>query len=56
MRCALEAKVPLIGVYIDGERRPTVPIELAGRQVLEWSWEEVAAFLDGLKRGPVSAA
>ena len=50
MQCAREARRPMMGVYIDGERRPTVPAELAGRRVVEWSWEEIARFLDDLPR------
>ena len=56
MRCALEARLPMIGIYLDGERKATVPPEMEGRKVLEWSWEEIAAFLDDLKRKPVPAA
>ncbi|HUK87464.1 MAG TPA: TIR domain-containing protein [Terriglobales bacterium] len=45
MQCARAARLPMMGVYIHGERRPTVPQELAGRRVVEWNWEEVAAFV-----------
>ena len=55
IQCAQEARLPMIGVYLmDGERRPTVPREMEGRRVLEWSWEEVAHFLDDLKRKPAA--
>ena len=50
MQCAREARLPMIGLYLDGERRPTVPREMEGRRVLEWSWKQVAAFLDELER------
>lgn len=50
MQCARAAQLPMMGLYIDGERRPTVPRELAGRRVVEWNWEEVSAFLAQLPR------
>jgi hypothetical protein len=54
MQCACAARLPMMGLYIDGERPPTVPRELAGRRVVEWNWEEVSAFLAGLPRRPTA--
>lgn len=49
IKCAAEEKVPMIGVHIhkDWTKRYTPP-ELAGHPVIDWSWEGIANFIDGL--------
>src|SRR5262245_27050687 len=48
MRCANEEGVPIIGVYIDKYNKPLVPEALIGKQVIEWTWDGIAEFIDGL--------
>ena len=49
MKCAAEEKVPMIGVHIhkDWTKRYTPP-ELNGYQVIDWSWDGIARFINGL--------
>ncbi len=48
MNCAKEEKVPLIGVHIHKDDKGAVPPELAGKKVIEWTWDGIKAFLDSL--------
>ncbi len=48
MRCADEEDVPMLGVHIYKDNKGTVPSELAGYKVIEWNWESIAAFINGL--------
>ena len=48
MWCARDERVPVLGVYIDKDDKPTPPPELAGTSIIEWTWEGIAAFIKGL--------
>ena len=50
MRCANEECISLRGVYIDyGDRdNVTIPSELDGKQVVRWTWDNIATFIDSL--------
>jgi hypothetical protein len=48
MKCAVEEKVPILGVYVDKNNKPGIPQELSGKKVIEWSWPGIAAFIEGL--------
>ena len=48
MWCARDEQIPIIGVYISRDDKPPTPPELAGAQVIEWSWEGIARFVNRL--------
>jgi hypothetical protein len=45
--CAIEEKKPLLGVWAYKEDR-TRPQVLAGKSLIAWSWDGIAAFINGL--------
>jgi hypothetical protein len=49
IKCAAEEDIPIIGVHIykDWTKRYTPP-ELSGYQTMDWSWEGIANFINGL--------
>jgi len=48
MQCANNEKIPMVGVHISKDDKGTVPPELSGKKVIEWSWDGIAAFINGL--------
>ena len=48
MKCASEEGIPMIGVHIHADDKGTIPPELNGKRVIEWSWLGIAGFLNGL--------
>ena len=48
MWCANDEGIPLIGVYISKDNRGQAPPELAGKQVITWSWGGIARFINSL--------
>lgn len=48
MKCAAEEGVPMLGVHIHADKKSAVPSELAGRKVIEWTWDGVAKFINSL--------
>lgn len=49
IKCAAEEGVPILGVHIHREwTRGYVPPELFGHRVIDWTWEGIAKFIDGL--------
>jgi len=48
MNCANEEGIPMIGVHIHKDDKGTIPPELSGKKVIEWTWEGIAKFLDSL--------
>lgn len=47
MKCAIEESIPIIGVRLHKEDR-TVPPELTWVQVIDWTWDGIASFIDAL--------
>lgn len=47
IQCALEEGVPVLGVFAYTNDR-TVPPELRGQRVIEWSWAGIATFINHL--------
>lgn len=45
--CAVEEEKPLLGVWIESGYR-TKPSEMAGARCVDWTWENVGAFIDSL--------
>jgi hypothetical protein len=48
MKCAVDERVPIIGVYVDKNNKPAIPGELTGKRVIEWTWDGIARFINGL--------
>ena len=47
--CAKEGGVPIRGIYTSSNDRPaTLPAELAGVRVVNWTWENIKSFIDSL--------
>jgi hypothetical protein len=47
IQCAVEERVPLIGMYIYKDDRSTPP-EMAGQRTTTWTWDAIAAFINSL--------
>lgn len=47
IRCAIEEDIPLIGMYAQKEDQSSPP-GMAGQRKITWSWDEIAAFINGL--------
>lgn len=48
MKCAVEERVPIIGVHISSDDKGAIPTELQGKRVIEWTWDGIANFLGRL--------
>lgn len=47
--CAKEEKVPVRGIYCTKDNRPaTLPTELSGVSVVDWTWANIASFINSL--------
>ena len=47
IRCAIEEGIPLIGMYVQKEDTSS-PLEMDGHRKIYWSWDGIAAFINGL--------
>jgi hypothetical protein len=48
LKCAYEEGIPVLLIYGYSDQRPSLPAEISGRRVYEWSWENISTFLDRL--------
>ncbi|MFN0078622.1 MAG: TIR domain-containing protein [Prosthecobacter sp.] len=49
VQCAKEEGVPVRGVYIDSDNKPSLlPAEFQGVRVVDWTWANIAAFTNAL--------
>lgn len=49
VRCAKAEGIPVIGMYTTTDNRPySLPAELAGARVVDWTWPNIKAFIDRL--------
>ena len=49
VNCAKEEGVPIRGIYISTDDRPTsLPLEFSGVRVTEWTWPNIKSFIDSL--------
>lgn len=48
IRCAKEQRIPILGLYAQRDNKPTLPSELTGQKVIEWSWPGIGGWLKGL--------
>lgn len=47
--CAKEEKIPIRGIYIDADNKPaTLATELYGVRVVNWTWDNIANFINSL--------
>ena len=48
MQCAVEERIPLIGVHIQKDDKGAIPSELQGKKVIEWTWDGIKNFINSL--------
>lgn len=49
IQCTRDEKVPIRGIYTNSDDKPTsLPGELSGVRVVNWTWDNIANFLDSL--------
>ncbi len=48
MKCAKEERVEIIGMHIFKNNKGTIPIELKGKRVIEWNWNNLEKFVNNL--------
>lgn len=47
--CTRQEQVPIRGMYVSQDNRPlSLPTELSGVRVVDWSWPNIKAFIDSL--------
>lgn len=49
IQCAREEGVPVLGVHIYLDNKGVIPPELSGCRVIEWSWDGIATYINGLR-------
>jgi hypothetical protein len=45
IKCANEAKIPIIGMYVKKNEKGIPPIELKGKPIIEWTWDNLNKYL-----------
>jgi hypothetical protein len=48
LECVGEIQIPVLGVYVDKCEKSAAPEELRDSKLIEWSWPQVAGFLQSL--------
>jgi hypothetical protein len=49
VNCAKEEKLSIRGIYVDANNKPaTLPTELSGVRVLNWTWDNIGNFINSL--------
>lgn len=49
IKCAKEEKIPQKGIYAKADDKPaTLPAELSGISVVNWTWPNIKKFIDSL--------
>jgi hypothetical protein len=48
MRCAVEERIPIIGVHIKSDDKGAAPAELSGKRIINWTWDGIANFINSL--------
>jgi len=49
IRCAKEETIPIRGVYVSSDDRPSqLPQELNGIRVVDWTWKNIESFVNSL--------
>lgn len=48
MQCANEEGIPIIGIHIHKDDKGQIPPQLAGKKVVNWSWDAIKNFINRL--------
>jgi len=48
IKCAIEESRPCLGIHIQRDDKGAVPLELGASRIIEWNWDDIAAFIRGL--------
>ena len=48
IKCAREEGVKIIGMHIFKNNKGAIPIELNGKKVIEWNWDNLERFINNL--------
>jgi hypothetical protein len=48
MKCAREERVKIIGMHIFKNNKGSIPTELKGKRVIEWSWSNLENFINDI--------
>lgn len=48
MQCAIDEKIPIIGVHVSSDDKGETPSQLDGKRVINWTWDGIKNFLDRL--------
>lgn len=48
MQCANDEAIPMIGVHTQKDNKGAIPTELAGKKVIEWTWDGIADWINSL--------
>lgn len=48
MNCAVEEGIPIIGIHIQSDDKGTIPPEIKGKKIINWTWDGIASFINSL--------
>lgn len=48
MQCAREEKIKIVGMHIKKDDKGAVPVELKGKRIIEWNWNNIESFINQL--------
>ena len=48
IKCANEAKIPIIGMYVKKNEKGIPPVELKGKRTIDWTWANIETFINKL--------
>lgn len=48
MSCAIEEKIPMIGIRATSDDATAPPIEFGGKRIIAWTWKDIAGFINSL--------
>lgn len=46
--CANQENIPVLGVHTQKDNKGTIPSELNGKKVIDWTWEGISSWLSSL--------
>ena len=50
MECAQDCALPMLGLYVEGPKTPTIPEELGDWPVVDWNWPTIERFIQTLAK------
>lgn len=48
LKCIKELNVPVIAMHIQKENKGLIPMELKGKRVMDWNWDQIERFVESL--------